>query len=392
MSKLNKTAVIIVAAGLGKRIDGDIPKQYIKLGNKTILQLTLEKFIESTKIDLIQVVINPNFKENYDKVLSKLRADKILPFVEGGNTRQESVKNGLAALENKGLSKVLVHDAARPFVSTSTIDELIDMLDEHDAVDLCTQISDTIRKANSLETVDRDHLLSVQTPQSFRYDVLLELHNNADGNSFTDCISLAEINKNLDIVTLIGSSDNFKITNNSDLRRAHLMVEKDYEIRMGHGYDTHKLEDGNPEGVIMLGGLKVPFTKKIIAHSDGDVILHALMDAILGALGKGDIGKIFPPEDDKWKNADSKHLLKIINKFINEVNCSITNIDITLIAESPKISGIRRMMTDKISHVLGIDSNRVNIKATTNEKMGFIGRQEGIAAMATCVLKLFQKV
>ena len=264
----------------------------------------------------------------------------------------------------------MVHDAARPFITTCTIDEIIDLLDEKNVVDLSVQPVDTIRKQDSMELIDRDTLLCAQTPQGFQYETLKQLHAEAADNTATDCISLA-VEEGLEVITILGNNENFKITTNSDLKRAKLMIENDFEIRMGHGYDTHALEHSNVEESIALGGLQIPFDKKLIAHSDGDVILHSLMDAILGALGLGDIGKIFPPTDEKWKDANSIHLLEIIRDYMKDSNCDVVNIDITLIAEAPKIGLIRRKMEDTIANTLKIDNKRVNIKATTNEKNGF---------------------
>jgi 2-C-methyl-D-erythritol 4-phosphate cytidylyltransferase/2-C-methyl-D-erythritol 2,4-cyclodiphosphate synthase len=374
-----KNVVLIVAGGSGSRIGGVVPKQYLNISGKSILRTTVETFLANPQIDSVKVVINKAHEEHYKTAVQGLN---LLPHSLGGDNRQRSVYNGLSDLVNVNPSNVLIHDAARPFVSTQIIDNVIEKLKEYEAVDLGITPKDTIKQiVPSNCTLDRDSLYCTQTPQGFRFKTILNLHEEYKDLEHTDDISLA-LKANIPVGFVYGEASNIKITTTEDLKMYNT-------ARIGMGFDVHKFdttEMGNNN--IPICGIKIPFDYKVIAHSDGDVGLHALMDSILGAAALDDIGVHFPPSDDKWKDADSCKLLKHANTLLKAKGGIIQNIDITIIAERPRIMGFKDEMKKKISEVLQISQDIINIKATTTEKLGFIGRGEGIAAQAVCSISI----
>ncbi len=378
------TYALIVAAGSGFRVGGNSPKQYLKIAGRTILEITARKFLQNQHIDGVMVVIAKEHKHLYDEACRNLN---LLPYALGGNTRQISAKNGLEALRKYNPSKVLIHDAARPLVPDELITSVTIALDEFEAVDVHTTVPDTIKSlADIAKPIDRNDLYLTQTPQGFRFAQIFSLHEKFANHDFTDDIRLA-IEGKLKLGMVEGKRSNFKITTDEDLNMAEKLLSSEAQIRIGNGFDVHELIDG--KGTIPICGVHIPSLKQVVAHSDGDVGLHALMDAILGALALGDIGVHFPPSDTKWKDADSKDLLRHVKNLMLEKNAEVSNIDITILCETPKIKPHREQMVKCIAEILELNENQVSVKATTTEQLGFIGRQEGIAAQAACILKLY---
>lgn len=366
-----KTIAVIVAGGSGSRFGSSIPKQY----TSSILTKTIKQFLKA-KIDAIQVVIRPEDIELYNQATSNM---ELLPVVFGGDTRGASVKNGLQEIEKYNPELVLVHDANRSFISVELINQVIDKLEENpgSGVVPSIEVPETVKSiANGrVESVDRDNLFLIQTPQGFYFKQLLEAYNKTD-NFFTDESSLMEDS----IIYIPGDRKNIKITYQEDLPM---------DIRCGSGFDAHKFSaESSEDNSVVLGGITIPFEKKLEAHSDGDVLIHALVDALLGAIGEGDIGMHFPPSDVKWKNASSKLFLIHAKELLEKKKGSINNVDITVICEKPRLGIYREKIRSNLSNILDISEDRINIKATTTEKMGFTGRGEGIAVQAVVTVAL----
>jgi 2-C-methyl-D-erythritol 4-phosphate cytidylyltransferase/2-C-methyl-D-erythritol 2,4-cyclodiphosphate synthase len=391
-----RIAALIVAAGRGTRAGavGAGPKQYAMIGGAPVLWHTLRAFASHPSISDVQVVIHPDDIEFYRESVP-VGAAKVWPPVNGGATRQASVHAGLEALSAIKPDAVLIHDAARPFITAETIAKVIAALETAPAAIVAVPLADTLKRANGngtvAATVDRDSLWCAQTPQAFRFDVILNAHRraaNADRDDFTDDAALAEW---IDIpVTLIeGSRDNVKLTTAADItaadRKLVAVLQDNLETRTGSGFDVHRFTEGDH---VWLGGVKIPHTHKLEGHSDADVVLHALTDALLGAIGDGDIGQHFPPSDPKWKGAASRLFLEDAGRRIKELGGRIVNVDVTVLAEAPRVGAYRPAMQALIGEVLGLANDRVGIKATTMECMGFVGRREGIAAMASATVVL----
>lgn len=379
------TYALIVAAGSGLRLGSEMPKQYLSIAGRSILEITASKFLECPAIDGVMVVIAKEHQLLYDEAIKGLG---LLPCAYGGASRQISVKNGLEALSKYNPSKVLVHDAARPMVEGSLIERVVEALDAFEAVDVKVSVPDTIKDESNLKhAIDRSNMYLTQTPQGFRFPQILALHKEFEGRDLTDDVRLA-IEGGISLCAVEGARTNFKITTEEDLRMAEKLLENAPEVRVGTGFDVHEVAEG--PGHMPICGVLLPSKKRVIAHSDGDVGLHALMDAILGALALGDIGVHFPPDDMTWKDADSKELLRHVKKLIHDRGAEVSNVDITIMCEEPKVKPYREQMVKCISEVLEIKENQVSVKATTTEKLGFIGRQEGVAAQAVCTLKLYR--
>ncbi|OEY87205.1 bifunctional 2-C-methyl-D-erythritol 4-phosphate cytidylyltransferase/2-C-methyl-D-erythritol 2,4-cyclodiphosphate synthase [Wolbachia pipientis] len=368
-----------MAAGIGKRCDTNVPKQYIKLAGKPILFHTIKKFTASKYIDYIRVVINKDHKEHYDKVI--ISSTKLLDPVYGGKTRQESVKLGLESLQQISVQYVIIHDVCRPFVSLGLIERLIKcMRDSCDGIVPVVNIEDTVSliSDHSIEsTICRTKLRAVQTPQIFNFQELL-LHHQFTKELFTDDSSLMIAHKKC-IIIVPGEKSNIKLTTQEDID----MVTK---FRIGTGYDIHRFVKTTDKCFITICGVEIEHDMAIDAHSDGDVAIHAIVDAILGALGCGDIGEHFPPSSSTWEGCDSSHFLDFAVKKAHERGYDVSNLDVTLICERPKISPYKVAMKKSIAKILGISDEYVNIKATTAERLGSIGREEGILAHATVLL------
>ncbi len=384
---------IIVAAGRGARMisDYDLPKQYLTIGNKTILRRSIDAFIKHPQVDNVLVVIHEADIDLYKDATAGL---DILPPVIGGATRQESVRFGLESLVNLNPKKVLIHDAARPFVDAKIITGVINELEYNRAVIPVIPIEDTVKKCDNskvLWTVDRSDIWRSQTPQGFLYSEILHNHRMLKHLSFTDDCAISE-HANITVSTVIGSPNNFKITNDSDYERAESLIMANsrnftQDIRIGTGYDIHRFTNNPPkDGNIVLGCVPIPYEFSIEAHSDGDVVSHAVVDAILGALNNGDIGAHFPPNDPKWKGATSVIFLQKMKSLLKMRGAKIGNIDINIITEHPKIGPYRPMIQEGIAKNLEIDPNLVAVKAKTKEGLDSVGRGEAIEVFASCLL------
>ncbi|MEM9471580.1 MAG: bifunctional 2-C-methyl-D-erythritol 4-phosphate cytidylyltransferase/2-C-methyl-D-erythritol 2,4-cyclodiphosphate synthase [Pseudomonadota bacterium] len=386
------TAVIIVAAGAGLRVGGETPKQYQHIGGEAVLRRTVRAFQQHDEIDHIQVVIG----DNHDDLYRSAVAGMALPEpVRGGATRQASVYNGLKAVAPLKPAKVLIHDAARPFVDPDTISAVVAKLSETPGCIPAVAVADTLKRESDgiiVETVDRDGLWGAQTPQAFRFEDIFDAHTAAAASSrtdFTDDASIAEWAE-LDVAIIPGRPENNKITTSADLHEAETRLNTGRskmldDVRVGHGYDVHAFEDGDH---VILCGLTIPHSRKLKGHSDADVGLHTLTDAILGALCAGDIGKHFPPTEEKWKGAASDIFLQHAAQLVSDKGGVISHVDLTLICQAPKIRPHVDAMRENVARIIGIAADRVSVKATTTEWLGFTGREEGIAAAATATVRL----
>jgi len=386
---------LIVAAGRGSRMiaDYDLPKQYLPIGNKTILRRSIEVFLNHSEIDNVLVVIHPLDIELYKDATVGL---DILPPVLGGERRQDSVRMGLEFLMQISPKKILIHDVARPFVDKKIISAVINELDYSRAVLPAVLIEDTIKKCDDgkvLWTVDRSELWRAQTPQGFIFNEILTNHQIYKHMSFTDDCAIAE-HANIPVTIVIGSQNNFKITTDADYERAEQIVKSQsngvyFDIKVGLGYDIHKFSNEKSiNGLITLGCIGVPYEFKIDAHSDGDCVSHAVIDAILGALGEGDIGQHFPNTSEKYKDASSvSFFIKI--KTLLKIKCAkIKNIDINIITEKPKISPYRELIRCGIADNLEIDKSCVSVKGKTKEGLDSVGSGSAIEVHAVCLLEI----
>ncbi|PWC87820.1 2-C-methyl-D-erythritol 4-phosphate cytidylyltransferase [Azospirillum sp. TSH100] len=377
---------LIVAGGSGQRFGAERPKQYLDLAGKPVLRRTVEAFLGHPQLTGVRVVIDPTWRETYDAAVSGLG----LPSpVAGGASRQESVRNGLEALAADGAPDlVLIHDAARPLIDASTIGAVIAALDSTPGAIAAVQVADTLKRGSECVitgTVDREGLWRAQTPQGFRFPAILEAHRTAAGLTLTDDAAVAE-QAGLAVALVPSKEDNFKVTTPDDLTRATRAVMSSlWDVRTGSGFDVHRFTDGD---FVTLCGLRVPHSHGLEGHSDADVGLHALTDAILGALAAGDIGSHFPPTDPRWRGADSSRFLRHAADLVAERGGVIAHADVTIICERPKVGPHRAVMAERIAQILGIEVGRVSVKATTTEQLGFTGRREGIAAQAVATIRL----
>lgn len=382
-----KTIALIVAAGEGVRLGGSVPKAYQFLMGKPLVQHSVELFTAHTAIDGVMVIYHPLHAEYINKI--QWLYPQIL-VCEGGSTRQESVRKGLTLLASmEGTKFVLIHDAARPMVEAALIGNIKDALYEGaKAVIPVIPVVDTIKKVEGnlvCETADRKRLFSAQTPQGFHFSTILSLHDQYAERAATDDAMLAEW-AGVEVKTVTGSLQNRKITTKEDLDMAEAIHQPQY--RVGQGFDVHAFSKEGATGNISLCGVSVPCDARLVGHSDGDVGIHALVDAILGALALGDIGQHFPPSDQQWKGADSSIFLKHACQLMTENAASLVNADITIISEKPKVSPHREAMQQRLAEIMGVDASRISVKATTTEKLGFTGREEGIAAQAVVMVAL----
>ena len=389
MAKSERTAAILVAAGRGLRAGSGGPKQYRVIGGQTVIFRAMQPFCTHPRVSAVQPVLHPDDAAMFNEACAGLRHQRP---ANGGATRQASVHAGLEALSSEKPDIVLIHDAARPFVSEALISRAIDAASRTGAAIPAIAVADTIKlidtHGNVADTPERARLRIAQTPQAFRYDVILDAHRRAarEGRSdFTDDAALAEW-AGLTVATFEGDALNMKLTTPEDFVREEARLASLLgDIRTGTGYDVHAFGEGDH---VMICGVRVPHTKGFLAHSDGDVGLHALVDAILGALADGDIGSHFPPSDAKWKGASSDQFLKYAVDRVTARGGRIANLEVTLICERPKIGPLRETMRARISEISGVDISRVAVKATTSERLGFTGREEGIAATASATIRL----
>lgn len=392
MPKMSQTQihVLIAAAGSGTRFNnGDtLPKQYMPLNGKTIIRRTLENFTTMDEITTIQCVINPDHEELYNSAVKGL---KITPFITGSNSRKNSIFNGLKSLNKvKNEDIILIHDAARPLISKDDIRTLIKSLENTQAATLAHPIAETLRKGNNdncADLISRGDLWGMQTPQAFRFADILKAHEAAnDETEYTDDTSLATA-IGINVKLIKGSSENFKITTIEDFKMAEKLLTAQTSTRTGLGYDVHAFDEIGT-GPIRLCGIDIKHDKTLKGHSDADVGLHAITDAILGAIGEGDIGQHFPPSDNTYKDMDSAIFLEKTMELAAKHNATINNIDITLICEEPKIGPHAPKMRQRVASIIGINEATINIKATTSEQLGFTGRREGIAAQAIATVSI----
>jgi 2-C-methyl-D-erythritol 4-phosphate cytidylyltransferase/2-C-methyl-D-erythritol 2,4-cyclodiphosphate synthase len=384
-------AALIVAAGRGVRSGGGIPKQYRRVGGDAVVRLSLSRFLSQPKIGHIQAVIHPDDEELFRDATRGLA---IVAPVYGGATRQDSVMAGLTALASQRPDVVLVHDAARPFATAALLDRAIAAGAASGAAIPAMPVTDTVKVVDAIGTVtstlDRSQLRVVQTPQAFQFDKLLAAHKRAaeaGRHDFPDDASLAEW-AGLTVTTFEGEAQNMKLTTVDDFLRAEaLQAAAQLENRTGFGFDVHSFGPGDH---VTLGGVRIAHPRGLSGHSDADVAIHALVDAILGALADGDIGAHFPPSDPQWRGATSDRFLKFAVERVAARKGRIVHLDIAIVAEEPKIGPHRDAMRARIAEIAGISIDRVGVKATTNEKMGFIGRGEGIVAYATATVGLPQ--
>jgi 2-C-methyl-D-erythritol 4-phosphate cytidylyltransferase/2-C-methyl-D-erythritol 2,4-cyclodiphosphate synthase len=384
-----RTIALIVAAGSGSRMGQDLPKQYLSLGGKAVLRHCLDTFRRHPRIAGVRVVINPACRDLYDAAAAGL---EIMAPVGGGRSRQESVRLGLESLADTAPDYVLIHDAARPFIDAHTIDSTIDALARHAGALVAVPVVDTLKRGTEKDgtlrsgaTIDRAGLFRAQTPQGFHFPAILAAHQvAAAGPEMTDDAAVAEA-AGLDVALVAGHEDNFKITSPADLARAERLMGEKMEFRTGNGFDVHRLIPG--DGVIMCG-ITIPWHQKLEGHSDADVGMHALTDAILGAIGAGDIGQHFPPSDPQWRGAPSWKFLAHAQKLVGDKGGRIVHCDITIICEKPKVGPHRAAMAAKLAEILDLAVDRISVKATTTEQLGFTGRGEGIAAQATATVAL----
>jgi 2-C-methyl-D-erythritol 4-phosphate cytidylyltransferase/2-C-methyl-D-erythritol 2,4-cyclodiphosphate synthase len=371
---------LIVAAGKGERAGGGVPKQYRMLGGKTVLRWAVEALIGHPAIRSTRVVIGPDQQEQAAQALHGL---DVGAFVQGGAERADSVRAGLGSVEGDA---VLVHDAARPFCPPAVIDRLIAQLEFFDGAAPVLPVGDTLaRAADQLgEAVDRANLVRVQTPQAFRLDALKSAYVLWSGPSPTDETTVLRA-AGMSVATVEGDPALEKLTTPADFDRAAQWIEGRLTPRTGMGFDVHAFSG---EGPIMLGGVEVPHNRGLSGHSDADVVLHAVTDALLGAAGLGDIGQHFPPSNPRWKGADSAQFLAHAAGLLRGRGAIVDHVDCTIIAEEPKVGPHRAAMRERIAGILGLSLDQVSIKATTTEGLGFTGRREGIAAQAVASIRM----
>ena len=375
MYKGRKVTAVVTAAGSGRRMGTPLPKQFLKIGGKTVLEKAVEPFEASEHVDEIIVVGSSEFLELCTGLCRQF--SKFSRAVAGGKERQDSVRNALNLVED---GYVLIHDGARPYVDMETIMRVLEAAAGTGAAVAAVPVKDTVRQTRGGDNTDsitlpRDRLYSVQTPQGFDVALIREAYAAAEGEGFlgTDDGGLAE-RAGHPVTIVEGSYRNIKITTQEDLPM---------ETRIGTGFDVHRLTEGRK---LVLCGIEIPFEKGLLGHSDADVAVHALMDAMLGAAAMGDIGRHFPDTDDAYKGISSMILLQKVRELIEQEGFRLGNADITIMAQRPKLAPYIEKMRTNIAAVLGMDAGSINVKATTTEKLGFVGRQEGIAAEAVCTI------
>lgn len=389
-----RIAVIIVAAGRGHRFGGEMPKQYLEVCGQSLVRHAVQAFLNHPAIDIVLPVIHLDDSEILANALDGL--DYLEP-VAGGAARQDSVCNGLEALVSSEPDYVLIHDAARPMIDYALIDRVLDTLQDAPGVIPGIAVVDTLKRADDdgiiTDTVSRDGLWRAQTPQGFKYADLLTAHRSVIGQELTDDAAVMEASGHR-ITVVLGDEKNIKVTTPEDLARMEEIMLNDSKptvttrspsFRIGSGYDVHKLGPGDH---VTLCGIEIASERALIGHSDADVALHAVTDAIFGAIADGDIGSHFPPTDPKWRGASSDQFLAYACERMRERGFVLSNIDLTIICEKPKIGPHRDAMRARLAEITQIDVSCVSVKATTTERLGFTGREEGIAAEAVTLVEI----
>lgn len=372
------TAALIVAAGRGVRAGGDVAKQWRHVAGAPVVEHTLRAFLQHPRVDRVTLVLHPD-----DIDTPRLRSHPRVDRVAGGATRSASVLAGLTALQGR-CDRVLIHDAARPCVSAQVIDRVLDALETASGAAPALAVVDALWSGSDGHVTgsqDRTGLYRAQTPQGFHFDAIYDAHHQAEQDA-PDDVAVARA-AGLPVVIVPGDTKNLKITLPEDFERAEQILGQQMDIRLGNGFDVHRFGVGDH---VVLCGVTVPFERGLQGHSDADVGMHAVTDAIYGALAQGDIGQHFPPSDPQWKGAASDIFLRHAVDLATESGFRISNIDCTLICEFPKIGPHAAEMRAVMANIMGLEENRVSVKATTSEKLGFTGRGEGIAAMATATL------
>ncbi|MBV1866376.1 MAG: bifunctional 2-C-methyl-D-erythritol 4-phosphate cytidylyltransferase/2-C-methyl-D-erythritol 2,4-cyclodiphosphate synthase [Marinosulfonomonas sp.] len=374
------TSAVIVAAGRGTRAGGSVAKQWRMLAGRPVAAHVLEQFLAAPDIGPIVLVVHPDDIA----MATDLIAGRDVKLTKGGASRDASVRAGLEALKASAPSHVLIHDVARPLVSQALIARVCEALKTNSAAAPALPVTDTLWRGEAglvAGIVSRDGLFGAQTPQGFEFDAILAAHRSHEGRA-TDDVGVAQA-AGIPVTIVDGEARNLKITTEDDFKRAEQLIGTAMDIRTGNGFDVHRFSDGD---AVTLCGVRVPFTHGLDGHSDADVGMHALTDAIYGALAYGDIGQHFPPSDPQWKGVASYVFLEHAAGAARERGYGLSNCDVTLICEAPKIGPHARAMSQRLAEILQVDADRVSVKATTSERLGFTGRGEGIAAMATATL------
>ena len=384
---------IVMAAGLGLRMGQTLPKPYLEIAGKTILRRSIESLLAHPGIAGVRVVIRREHHPLYKQATLGLT---LFPPVIGGDTRQESVRRGLMSISDTRQPEwVLIHDAARPLLSTALISRCLEALATYPACLPVLPVADTVKRVENevvIDTLNRQGLALAQTPQAFHYQPFLEAHQRFAARLFTDDAALMEAS-GLKVACVAGERENFKITTQDDMTQLAKELYKTMETRSGFGFDVHGFTPHDTDiptskKHIKICGVQVPHPQSLKGHSDADVGLHALVDALLGAMAEGDIGQHFPPEDPQWAGADSERFLLRAFEILHSKGGEIVNLDLTIICEKPAISPHREAMRERVAQLLKLDIHRVSVKATTTEKLGFTGRGEGIAAQAMATIRL----
>ena len=384
MSPMSSLAILIVSAGKGERFGGGLPKQYRLLAGQPVLRRTV-RALSGIANSRIQVVVSSDHLESYNAATAGLELPEP---VLGGETRQESVRNGLESLTAIAPDFVLVHDAARPLISPALVTRIVTALEDGATAAIpMVAVADTLRRQaadGSWSLVPRDGIWRAQTPQGFRFAEILKAHRQFKAVPVTDDMALAEA-AGLAITRVDGEESNMKITTQDDLAYAERLLTGAFEFRTASGFDVHRFTEGDH---VWLCGVRITHSHALEGHSDADAGLHALTDAILGAIGAGDIGQHFPPTDERWRNASSDRFLAYAMNLLREAGGQFVHGDVTLICEGPKIGPHREAMRARIAEILGVTIGRVSVKATTTEGLGFTGRREGLAAESVVTVKM----
>lgn len=387
---MKEAAAIIAAGGSGSRMGGDLPKQFLALNGMPILALTVSRFLRVDALRTVVVAVPADYREEAAGILRDFlpAVDQArLVLVNGGATRQESVRAGLIALPSE-TETVLVHDGARPFVTSEIIERCLRASEEDGAAITAIPVRDTLKQAGTdrlvRATIDRSGLWQAQTPQGARVELLRRAYALADQDGFqsTDESALLE-HAGIPVAIVEGSERNFKITRPDDLILAAGLTQEQQMLKIGHGFDAHRLVPGRP---LILGGVDIPFDLGLEGHSDADVLTHAFIDALLGAMGQGDIGGRFPDSDPRYKGISSQRLLANVAALLKKMKLGLGNADITVVCQRPKLAPHISTMRDNLARTCGVGTDAINIKATTTEQMGYTGRGEGIAAHAVVLL------
>ena len=371
---------LIVAAGKGERAGGGVPKQFRLLGGKPVLRWAVQSLIRHPAVQSVRVVIG---KGQRDLAFAALDGLDVGDPIEGGAERADSVRAGLSAIQGEA---VLVHDAARPFCPAAVVDRLVASLEFYEGAAPVLAVGDTLARAGGTleDVVDRSGLVRVQTPQAFRLEALKSAYEGWSGPSPTDETTVVRA-AGMQVATVEGDPALTKLTLSADFERAEQWLAGRFSPRTGMGFDVHAFAGNGP---LMLGGIEVPHSRGLAGHSDADVVLHAITDALLGAGGLGDIGEHFPPSDSRWKGAASSLFLAHAAELLRARGAIIDHVDCTVIAEAPKIGPHRNAIRTRIAEIAGLSIEQVSIKATTTEGLGFTGRSEGIAAQAVASIRI----